>query len=124
MIVLNEETTNELDEATKVLDSIDKDIDYYKGIGHELTRTQRKLHYTTVSQILDIVGALSIPIFEARESIEDHYRKKYIKQPALGKTLWLKEYDKLHKPFDRLKNRCWSLLKKLDPKEEFEYETI
>lgn len=116
--------TKEIKEANRIIASIEKDIKYFKDIGVTLTRTQRKLMYSKISELLDCVGELSIPIFNARQSIEDHFDGKYKHSPALGKQLWLKKYTKLHKPLDALKNKCWNILDSMDPKNEFEYEEI
>ena len=130
MVVLKEETIpipdhkDDLKQGKKILTSVEKEITYFKDLGVELTRTQRKVMYAKISELLDLIGELSKPIFNSRIAIEESYRKKYDKQPALGKKLWLDHYEGLHKPYDQLKNKCWNLLSKLDPDCEFNYEEI
>lgn len=64
--------------------------------------------------ILTYVGDLSMSVFDIGDELEEQYVKTYIKTPELCKTLWLKHYDRLHHPYNLLKNRCYKLLEELD----------
>jgi len=64
--------------------------------------------------ILMYIGDLSEFVFDIRDELEQQYVKTYIKTPELAKTLWLKHYDRLHHPYNVLKNQCYKLLEELD----------
>jgi hypothetical protein len=70
--------------------------------------------YERIIQMLDYVGELSNPAFRINDELEEMYTKQYIHSPQLGKQLWLEHLDKLHHPYDLLKNRCFRLLDDLD----------
>lgn len=71
-----------------------------------------------ITNLLYKLGDLSIPVFEAREKIETSYFKKYKNSPALGKSLYLKEYSKFHFEYDRLKNKAFRLINIINPMPE------
>lgn len=72
-----------------------------------------KLFEDTI-RILDFVGKLSMPAFAIQDELEELYFKQYQPTPALAKELWLKHYDKIHHPYNLLKNRCFRLIEELD----------
>lgn len=105
---------NELSKATdaieklkfklnKILTSVDliNDSDFIK-------------FYEEIVRVLDYVGRLSMPLFAIEEPLEEKYILKYKKSPELAKKLWTEEYEKLHHPYNLLKNRCFKLLEDLD----------
>jgi len=105
----------ELKQATKLLESVEKDLNWHEQVKRELTFTQRKEYILKVSLLLDAIGELSRSRFDVREEIESKYMEYYSNQPALGQTLWLKYYESLHKPYDKIKNKCFNLIEKIDP---------
>lgn len=70
--------------------------------------------YEEIIRVLDYVGRLSMQVFEINEELEKQYFFKYKKSPAMAKELWLNHYDRLHRPYSLIKNRCFKLLDRLD----------
>ena len=116
------DVSDKLETASNLLARSDKDYKWYRDNDKEIPLPKKKQLVFVVSTVLDAVGELSQPAFDVRESMEEEYNKKYIKSPALGKQLFLKEYELLHKPFDKLKNKCFDLLTKIDPTGEIDIE--
>lgn len=76
-----------------------------------------KLHdwyFEEVTKVLIYVGKLSEPAFEIFNDLEIIYHFKFPKSPKLSKQLWLEHYQKIHQPYNILKNRCFALLDELD----------
>jgi len=106
--------TDELDRAVVLLNKVVKDMKWYDDTlvaipSHKLT----SMVYI-VDTVLGVIADLSESRFEIRDSLEEVFTKQYIKSPELGKTLFLEEYEKSHKPYDKIKNKCFELLTKLD----------
>lgn len=106
----------ELEQAENLLTKIVNDIQWHKNVEKEIPPTKLNLMVYTTDYVIGAVGDMSLSVFDIRDSLEEEYFKQYKKNPLLGKTLFLEEYEKLHKPYDRLKNKCFELLFKLDPK--------
>lgn len=70
--------------------------------------------YEEIIGLLDWVGRMSMPIFEIRNDLEMIYEKKYPRSPKLAFKLFDEHYSKLHYPYSKLKNRCFTLLTDLD----------
>ncbi|MCK9544442.1 MAG: hypothetical protein M0R03_20680 [Novosphingobium sp.] len=70
--------------------------------------------YEEIIRVLDYVGRLSMQVFEINEELEKQYLFKYKKSPAMARELWLNHYDRLHRPYSLIKNRCFKLLDRLD----------
>ncbi len=109
----------ELEQARKLIAKADRE---YKELGVNLPDTKRKKLVYIVSTVLDAVGEMSLTRSAVRESMEDDYTQKYLKSPELGKTLFLTEYEKIHKPYDKIKNKCFELLFKIDPESKITIE--
>ena len=56
----------------------------------------------------------AVTVFEIEEQMKDMYFKQYKHSPQLARKLWLDHYEKIHHPYNLLKNRCFGLLDKLD----------
>ena len=67
----------ELKQATKLLESVEKDLNWHEQVKRELTFTQRKEYILKVSLLLDAVGELSRSRFDIREEIESKYMEYY-----------------------------------------------
>jgi hypothetical protein len=87
----------------------------------KITGVQRAIdddiHTKTFDEVVFIlmyIGDLSMSVFNLGNDLEKQYVKAYIKTPELAKTLWLKHQDRLHHPYNILKNRCYKLLEELD----------
>ena len=96
-----------------VVDKFKKRIEYYKGIGMISQDEYIELHKLIV-QVLEYVGELSMPAFNIRDEVEKRYFTMYKNSPELAKKLWLDHYHDIHKPFNTIKNRCFSLLEQMD----------
>ena len=70
--------------------------------------------FEDIIKILDFVGDLSLPAFGIKEELEELYFKQFSHAPALAKELWLKHYERIHHPYNLLKNRCFRLIEELD----------
>jgi len=84
------------------------------GIQRSVSDETHTKMFDEVVFVLMYVGDLSESIFDLGDTIEEQYLKAYVHTPELAKTLWLKHYDKLHHPYNILKNRCYKLLEELD----------
>lgn len=84
------------------------------GVQRSIDDATHTKMFDEVVFVLMYVGDLSESIFSLGDTIEEQYLKAYIRTPELAKTLWLKHYDKLHHPYNLLKNRCYKLLEELD----------
>ena len=105
----------ELEQAKGILSKVEKEYKWYRDTKVEIPH--RKMHtlvYMT-STVLDLIGELSMTRFDVRDSMEEDYKKKYLNSPALGKKIFLEHYEGLHKPYDKVKNKCFDLLRKIDP---------
>lgn len=89
----------------KVIDAI---------INDKLNDNVHQNYYDEIIRVLDYVGRLSMPVFAVNEILEKLYMDKFIHTPAMAKQLWLDHYEKLHTPYNAIKNRCFKLLDKLD----------
>jgi hypothetical protein len=112
--------SKELEQATRILEKVDKEKNWWKDKDMPL-KSKKKLVYM-ISTVLEATGEMSLTRFDIREDLEQQYNKHYLQSPALGKELFLKHYEKLHKPYDKIKNKCFDLLKKVDPQNEIEVE--
>jgi len=105
----------ELEKITGVLNRIEKEWKWYKDTARSLTDDQKYAMCYIVNHALDVIGVLSITRFDARTKLEELYDLKYKHSPELGKTLYLEHYESLHKPYDKLKVKCFNLLAKINP---------
>ena len=105
----------ELVEAENLLKKVQTKV---TNVTVALSEERRKYFLSLTTDILYLIGEHSQPIFDLREVIEKEYTTKYLKSPALGKKLYLEYYEGLHKPYDRLKNRAFKLIKLIDPTNE------
>ncbi|MBN1183450.1 MAG: hypothetical protein JXB49_14250 [Bacteroidales bacterium] len=105
--------SSQLKKADEVIESLKhniKDLETNNNINDKIHST---LYEETV-RILDYVGTLSIPVFRLEEEIESHYTMKFLNAPELSKKLFNDHYEKLHRPYTLLKNRCFKILEDLD----------
>jgi len=70
--------------------------------------------YGETLRILYYLGDLSTPAFEIADKLEEQYYIMYKHSFELAKSLWLKKYHEIHKPYNLYKNRCYTLLDGLD----------
>ena len=108
--------TNE-DELSKATDFIEKLKFELKSIISErkpINDIEFVLMYNQIIRGLEYVGNLSLPAFAVRDKIEETYELKYRHAPELAKKLWYDHYEKIHHPYNILKNRCYRLLDDLD----------
>lgn len=106
-------------ELTKAEEMIEVLKIRFKVIQHDKSIDQ-KIHtsmYEETVRLLDYVARLSEAAFRVEDDLEQQYISKYKHTPALCKRLFWQHYERLHKPYSLLKNRCFRLLEDLD--EEF-----
>lgn len=70
--------------------------------------------FENIIRVLDYVGRLSDFVFKIDDELEKRYKIEYLHAPELGKVLKQQHAEKLHHPYNILKNRCWKLLEELD----------
>lgn len=104
---------NELNNAENMIEKYQKELKNLQNLGTVNNHDYLAL-YEKVINILDYVGMLSLPAFNIEDKLEDLYTNKYIHFPELAKKLWLDHYKTIHRPYNILKNRCYSLLDDLD----------
>jgi len=99
----------ELEEVEKNLDKLLKKIER-AAKREDFTRETKEQCTEFVIRLLERTGDLSVWAFNECESLEKKYYKLYPKQPELAKVLFLEHYEKIHNPYDRLKNRLYNVL--------------
>ena len=105
--------SNELSKATDFIENLKQKIEKLKT-EKSIDGNIHTIVYEEIIRALDYVGRLSMPIFEIEEQMKDMYFKQYKHSPQLARKLWLDHYEKIHHPYNLLKNRCFGLLDKLD----------
>lgn len=73
-----------------------------------------------IENILYQVGELSMCVREIKNPLREHYISNY--KPAIADTMFIKEYDELELPYDKLKNKCFQLIGKLISTKDDEIE--
>ena len=104
---------NELSNAEEVIEKLKDKLKKIKK-DKNINDTVHETMYEEAIRVLDYVGGLSDSIFKIGDEMENFYKMEYLHSPELGKKLWLDNYDKIHHPYDLLKNRCFTLLDELD----------
>lgn len=102
-----------LNYATTVIEKFKKRVVYYKSIRAMSEKEYIDLHELIV-QVLEYVGELSMPAFDISDELESRYYRMYKHAPELAKKLYLEHYHEIHRPFNTLKNRCFTLLEEMD----------
>lgn len=87
---------------------------YYDVKRKKLKDQEHNTFYERIIYWLDIIGQLSMPAFEVNDEIKEMYEKAFKKTPHIAKELWLDAYEKLHHPYNLLKNRAFKMLDELD----------
>lgn len=105
--------SEEFEKAKEMLQRVVNDINWHNSVSKELSKFKVDNMIYIVDGILCIIADLSMSRFEIRDMLEEAYSKQYVKSPALGKKLFIKEYEELHEPYDKIKNKCFDLLGKL-----------
>lgn len=105
--------SNELLSAAQAIEKI-KEIVENLNLSKTITDKSHEVMFERIIKVLDYVGRLSQPSFEIEDKLEELYVMNYPHSPALAKKLWQDHYEKIHHPFDLLKNRCFRLIEELD----------
>jgi hypothetical protein len=104
---------NELSKAEDVIEKIKCRFKSYQE-AKSISNKQYLTLYEETIRVLDYVGQLSLSAFNIENEIEELYFKQFKHSPELAKKLWLEHYEKIHHPYDILKNRCFKLLDEYD----------
>lgn len=99
--------------ATKTINKFKKRVLYHKSI-RSLSEQEYKDLFILIIQVLEYVGDLSIPMFNIQDQLEKNYNRMYKSSPELAKKLYLEHYHELHRPYNILKNRCFTLLEDME----------
>lgn len=92
-------------------------IDKYKQIVDSISKINDDdftMYYEEIVKILTILSDITNPIFQIHEELEENFKIKYAKSPAIGELKYQIFIKKIHNPYDTLKNRCYAILDKLD----------
>lgn len=105
--------TDELGQAEK---AIKKYQDRFKAIRkkNSISDREHSCLYENTVRLLIHLGKLSMPVLQIEEDLERQYTKRYATCPELAKKLWLDHFERLNRPYNILKNRCFRLLDGLD----------
>ena len=104
------------EELSQVESLIEKFKTEFKECPKEIVQdnnTYTKFHKRIV-HVLEHVGDLSLPAFKISNTLEEEYFKMYKHAPELARKLWTEHYHAVHKPYNVMKNRCFTLLDKLE----------
>jgi len=105
-----EDHTDQLKEVKRIVTGLHGKYDKEKRISYGMSeKTIENMEYI-LYKCLYKVGELSMSIRVIEQTLKDHYTKTYIKSPAMGRSLFIKHYFKLHKPYDDLKENIWKLI--------------
>jgi hypothetical protein len=104
---------NELSKAEDILEKLKCKFKSYEETKLISNKQYLTLYEETI-RILDYIGQLSLSAFNIETKIEEQYFKQYKHLPELAKKLWYEHYEKIHHPYDLLKNRCFKLLDNYD----------
>lgn len=107
---------NHANELSNAEDSIEKIKCRFKTYQDSKTISNKQYiaMYEETIKVLDYVGRLSMPVFDIENQLEELYFKQFKHSPELAKKLWLEHYEKIHHPYNTLKNRCFKLLDEYD----------
>jgi len=105
---------NELSNAGDVIEKLKDEVN--KTITNVEIISDKKFVsvYEKIIVVLDYVGRLSMPAFAIEDEMEEMYKMRFLHAPELGKQLWFDHYEKVHHPYNILKNRCFKLLDEWD----------
>ena len=101
--------TNELEKATEYIEDLKFKFRNCER-KEQITDEEYADIYSDTLRVLYYVGDLSDPAFKIEDELEDIYFKMYVHSPELAKELFFAKYHEIHKPYNLLKNRCFTLL--------------
>lgn len=104
---------NELCKAEDALEKARYEFEKYK-VNDAISDKAFIALYEEICKVLVYVGHLSRPAFEVEDTLEELYTKRYIHAPELARQLWLEHYERIHHPYNLIKNRCYRILEELD----------
>lgn len=67
-----------------------------------------------IEDLIYAVGDLSIPYFRISNDLRDYYIKLNNNNPEKGRDDFLSRYEELHEPYNKLKNKCYVLFRKIE----------
>lgn len=87
---------------------------YNKFLNHGLDKDMKEILSNKILDVLEIVGEMSLPLFKRRKEIEEKWSRSFPDDPEAARDGWLDEYHKLHKPYDKIKDRAYDLFCKIN----------
>jgi len=105
---------NELSKAGDVIENLKNKVNKCITSVELITDKQFVRVYEEIIRVLDYVGRLSMPAFAIEDELEEMYKMRFLRAPELGKKLWFDHYEDIHRPYNKLKNRCFKLLDEWD----------
>lgn len=105
--------TRELSQAESLIEKYKSELKEYRPTIVQDNKSYSNFHHKII-QVLEYVGNLSLPAFNLSDILETEYFKRYKHSPELARKLWTQHYHQVHKPYNVLKNRCFTLLDRLE----------
>jgi len=107
------DNTENLNKANDLIIKYQKQLLQYKKRRH-INNMEFLILYESTISVLNYVGQLSYPLLDIEEWLEFNYTIKYKNSPELAKKLWVEHYHSIHRPYNLLKKRCFTILDELD----------
>lgn len=105
--------TKEIALATDIINKLKERLKTQQNKKEIDDKTFITLYEETV-QMVDYVGNLSLPAFEIRDDLEEYYIKEHPQSPKLAMKLFHDCIKTIHRDYNILKNRCFTILDELD----------
>lgn len=104
---------NELEKATEFINNLKYEF-RQRERREEISKKDYVHLYQETIRVLYYVGDLSQSAFNCEDRLEEKYLIMYAHSPELAKKLFWDRYHEIHKPYNLLKNRCFTLLDQLE----------
>ena len=70
--------------------------------------------YSLAVRILEKTADLSMSAFDIRDELEEQIFHTYKSNPELAKQMFCSSYEGYHKPYNKIKNRCYSVIEQME----------
>ncbi len=105
--------TQELSQAESLIEKYKTELKELRPTIVRDNKSYSNFHHKIIN-VLEYVGDLSLPAFNVSNTLETEYFKRYKNAPEMARKMWTTHYHNVHKPYNVLKNRCFTLLDKLE----------
>jgi hypothetical protein len=105
--------TEQLSQAESLIEKYKTELKEFRPTIVRDNKSYSIFHHKIV-QLLEYIGDLSLPAFKISNALEEEYFKRYKHAPEMARKMWTTHYHRVHKPYNVLKNRCFTLLDRLE----------